>query len=103
MARTFHIFAERDFDSQRSDLLAKLKQKIYSENSNYLLNVNETEYLEHLASEFAIEPLELRFDEMTVSSFERDIPAEHFPPTFHVYAGKSYPKPVIRYHIPFSG
>jgi hypothetical protein len=103
MARPFRIFAEREFDDLRNALLAKLKDKIYSENANYILNVNETEYLEHLVYDIAIEPLVLHFEGMAVSSYEREIPAEHFPPTFHVYAGKSYTKPVIRYHIPFSG
>jgi hypothetical protein len=31
------------------------------------------------------------------------IPAEWFPPTFRVTAGRSYPKPVYTYHVPVTG
>lgn len=103
MAYTFNIFAESDFGLVSRELLERLKARIQQENKNYMLNVNRTEYLNHIASEFEIAPLGLDFDNMTVSSSERMIPAEEFPWDFHVLAGKSYPKQVVKYHIPFTG
>lgn len=103
MAQTFRIFAEREFGELCAALRAKMKEKIYSEEPNYILNVNQTEYVSHLALEFVLDPLELHFEDMNVSSYERNIPAERFPPTFSVYPGESYPRQVICYHIPFSG
>jgi hypothetical protein len=103
MAQQIHIFAEREFDGVSRSLMERLKARIHGEEKNYLLNVNRTEYLDHIASEFQIAPLGLDFDRITVSSSEKMIPAAHFPPTFNVYAGKSYSKPIIRYHLPFSG
>ena len=82
MAQTFRIFAERDFDELRGSLLTRLKGRIYSENPNYLLNVNRTEYIEHLVSELIVSPLVLDFDLMTISSSEKPIPAEHFEPNW---------------------
>src|SRR5947209_6777303 len=103
MADSFQIFAESDFDLVSRGLLEKLKKQIRSENKNYLLNVNRTEYLNHIVSESEIAPLGLEFDKMTVSSSERMIPAEAFPFNFHVLSGKSYAKQVVKYHIPFTG
>jgi len=79
MAGSFHIFAENDFGLSSRKLLEKLKRQIQSEDRNYLLNVNRTEYVNHIVSQFEILPLGLEFDKMTVSSSERMIPAEAFP------------------------
>jgi len=103
MSYTFRIFAEREFELVKRGLLEKLKARIHGEQNNYLLNVNRTEYLARVISEFEIVPLGLDFDKMAVSTSEQMIPAEHFPFDFNVYAGKSYPKHVVKYHIPFSG
>ncbi len=103
MFRVFSIFAEREFDEVSRDLVEKLKSRINGEDKNYLLNVNRTEYLDHIVSEFEITPLHLESDNKAVSSSEQTIPAEHFPPGFGVRPGKSYAKQVVKYHIPFSG
>jgi hypothetical protein len=65
--------------------------------------VNPTDYVNHLVSSFSIDPLILHFDHVEASSREEMIPAEYFPFGHNVYEGKSYPKPVITYHIPVSG
>ena len=47
---------------------------------------------------------QLHFDEVSVSTYEKDVPPEEFPsPRFHVEPGRRYRKDVIRYHIPFVG
>jgi hypothetical protein len=99
----FKIFAEIDFDSYSCARLESLKKIIQSEKDDYLLNVNEAEYVEHLVSRFAIEPLVFDFENIEASSREEMIEAERFPFSFNVYEGKSYPKPVITYHAPVSG
>jgi hypothetical protein len=92
MDHTFHMFAERDFDDVSRSVLERLKARIYGENKNYLLNINRTEYRDHLVSEFEVSPLALDFEAMTTSSAEKMIPAEQFLFNFHVYAGKSCPR-----------
>jgi hypothetical protein len=99
----FNIFADFDFGLFSQEQFDKLGQRINREDRNYLLNVNRTEYLIHLASEFEIDPLQLHFDKMSISSAEIMVPAERFPPDFNVHAGKSYAKQAVKYHIPFSG
>jgi len=103
MAQSVHIFAEREFDAVSRSLMEQLRARIHGENPNYLLNVNRTEYLGHIVSEFEIAPLGLNFDGLTVSSSEKMVRAELFPPTFHVHKSKSYSKQVVKYHLPFSG
>jgi hypothetical protein len=103
MSARFQIFADSDFDLVSRGQFENLRTRIYREDQNYLLNVNRTEYVAHIVSEFAIAPLELHFDKMTVSSSEKMIPAEAFSRDFNVFSGKSYPKQAVKYHIPFTG
>lgn len=42
------IFNEENFDDYSRTLIVRMRDKVEGENSNYLLNVNETEYLKHL-------------------------------------------------------
>src|ERR1700722_2182996 len=103
MTAAFQIFAESDFNLVSRGLFEQLKAKLQIENKNYLLNVNRTEYLNHVVSEYEIRPLGLDFDKASVSSSEGMIPAEAFPPMFRVSSGKSYPRQIIKYHLPFTG
>ena len=103
MARAIKIFWENDFSNVQANALQRVKARIDQENQNYLLNVNEEDYLAHIVSEFRIEPLSIDFGGVEASFSEKMIQAERFPQTFHVFAGKSYPRQVVRYHIPFSG
>jgi hypothetical protein len=100
----FKIFYERDFDDYAGGLLDSLQQTVHGEQAEYIVNVNEYEYVEHLVSKFSIDPLVLHLDNIEASSREEMIPAEHFPGGgFFVDAGKSYLKPVIKYHVPVTG
>ncbi|MDT8067935.1 MAG: hypothetical protein ROO76_07170 [Terriglobia bacterium] len=100
---TFKIFFEHDFDSYSRGRLEELRQTIRNEDETFIVNVDESKYIEHLVSKYSIDPLELHFDHIEVSVHEEMIPAEHFPFDFNVYEGKSYPKPVIKYHLPVTG
>jgi hypothetical protein len=99
----FNVFMEVDFDSYSRSRLESLKQTIHGEREDYLVNVNENEYVEHLLSLYCVEPLKLDFDNIEGSSREEMIPAERFPHNFAVFEGESYPKQVITYHVPVSG
>jgi hypothetical protein len=73
------IFAERNL----RDFLEQQKKQVISlienEKDDYLLNVNEEDYIKHKLSEATIEPLQIYIDQLSASSHERMIPAEHFP------------------------
>jgi len=80
-----------------------MRREIDGEPANRLLNVNEAEYVEYLVQKYRIDSLVLLWEHVSVSDTEKMIRAEAFPFAFNVYAGKSYPKQVVTYHIPFAG
>lgn len=97
------IFAEYPLSAATEGQLAAMQTEVAAEPKNRLLNVNEDEYVEYLVQKYSVEPLVFGWDAVRVSDREAMIPAEQFPNSFNVYSGKSYPKQVITYHIPFTG
>jgi hypothetical protein len=97
------LFANRPFSGVERLTMEAMESEIDAEDEQYLLNANEEQYLEHLASKYEIEPLEVNFDHAYATDEERSVPAENFPSTANVSYGRSYRKPVFTFHLPFSG
>lgn len=90
----------RDFlEARRIDL----RDEVQRAERDYLLNANETQYIDYLTKRYGVDCLDIAFDRLTVSDSEKMIPAERFPFDFGVEDGEQYPKQVITYYIPFSG
>jgi len=87
------IFAGDDLSTVLERQRAKLRNEIRSEDKNKLLNVNEADYIDYLTEKYLIDELQVYADRKTVSAAEELVG----------YQGKSYPKQVISYHLPFSG
>lgn len=103
---TVNIFFEAELSAYFDSLRNRMKSTVYEETAEYLLNVNEEEYVEHLLSSVRLEPLQIHFDDTYATVREEQIPADRFPGRgfeFSVEPGRSYPKQVFRYHIPYSG
>ena len=99
----FVAFSELDGFGVIENRKSQAAQAIKSQADDYILNVNKVEYIEHLISEYSIQPLEIHSDQLSVSVEERMIPAEWHPSSFWVDSGKSYPKDVYTFHLPFTG
>ena len=99
----FHAFSDYDGFSVIENQKQRIASTINSQADDYILNVNKEEYIQHLVSEFTIPPLEIHRDQLSASTYEAQIPAEHHPSSYYVHSGKSYPKDVIKYHLPFTG
>lgn len=99
----FHAFSDYDGFSVIENQKKRIVSTINSQPDDYILNVNKVEYIEHLVSEFTITSLEIHRDQLTASTYEAQIPSEHHPSSYFVHSGKSYPKDVIKYHLPFTG
>jgi len=99
----FLAFSEYDGFSVIENQKQRVASAIISQLDDYILNVNKEEYIAHLVSEYTITPLEIYTEQLTASTYEAQIPAEHHPWDYNVYSGKSYPKDVIKYHLPFAG
>lgn len=82
----------------------QLVDEVRNADDDYVLSVGETQYLEHLVAECTAQPLVLLADDVSVSTAEEMIPAEHFPShRFNVRPGERYAKPVYTFHVPFEG
>jgi hypothetical protein len=97
------VFADFPFFAFSKERLDQARRAILNESPDYLLNVNETEYLQHLESRFRLDPIVFDLAQMTMETEEQLIPANRFPPMFSVTAGRSYPKQAYIFHIPFTG
>ncbi len=101
--RKSRIFAERELRDFLEAAKANAARSIESEKDDYILNVNEDDYIAHRVSEAIVDNLEIHVDDIYASSSEQMIPAEYFPSSFYVHQGKSYKKDVIKFHVPISG
>src|SRR6266511_2027827 len=95
------------YEGELSDFLANrerdLAEEVRRQDEPHILNVNVDQYVEHLVDRYLLDIPELHRTDVFVEPNERMIPAEKFPFSFNVYGGKSYPRPVLTYHVPFSG
>ena len=102
---SINIFAEGDLSNYLAALHEKVRATIRSETAEYLLNVNEDEYLHHLLDRFRLEPLQIHFDKVSVSPREEMISGDRFPRFDFMITdpGAKYQKQVFRYYIPYEG
>lgn len=103
MRRGAFLFGSHQLLQLKLQRLAEMRLRVASQSPDYLLNVNEVEYVDHIVSEFEIPPVALGLDSIEASSSSKLIPAESFPPMSFVEVGGRYQKQVITLHIPFSG
>lgn len=102
--RKIHVFYENGhLSTYLRKKLEDLRKDIFEESEDYLLNVNEIEYIDYKVDEYKIEPLNLEYEKAYAETKEELIPAELFPRGFFVSSGKAYPKMVIYFHIPVQG
>ena len=97
------IFSSGSISDKFASALDSIKRTVESETEDYILNVNETEYVNHLANQYSMDLPDIRFDDVYADSYEEEIPAEYFPRFFHVYEGKKYKKEIIQFIIPVEG
>lgn len=100
---TTRIFGEQELSSYLQTKQNRVVSNITSEADDYILNVNETDYVNFKVSQAEAEEIVIYDDKVYASSSEQMIPAEYFPSSFNVYSGKSYKKDVIKFHVPFGG
>lgn len=99
----FHAFSVCDGFSLIENQKKQIVADINAQPDDYILNVNKTEYIEHLVAKYTIQPIELHRDQLSASTYEAQIPAERHPHTYCVDSGKSYVRDIIKFHLPFTG
>jgi len=99
-----HIFAEQPLSSLLALNTQKLKQVIDEESGDRFLSVDEDQQVTEFVDTFSIPEVKLQFDEVYVTDYEAQIPAELHPSAaFLVRSGESYRRQVLVYHLPFTG
>jgi hypothetical protein len=93
----FHGDQVSDFLEHNTQLI---QYEIGEAQEDYILNVNEEEYINYLEQKFIIDTPHIDLEQMSVDSYNDEIPAEYFPPTFFVHQGKTYLKQIVVYHLP---
>ena len=99
----FPAFSEYDVFSIIENQKKGLMEEITSQSDDYILNVNKKEYMEHLISRYSITPIVIHEDQLSVSTYEAQVPADHHPSSYFAGSGRSFPRDVVRYHLPFTG
>ncbi len=89
-----------DFLAQKRKALQSTIEHIKAED---FLELDEMDLINDLVDKFKVDAPVIDFENISVSSYEKQIPAEHFPQGIYVRQGKSYLKQVVIYHLPFTG
>jgi hypothetical protein len=70
MRSVSYLFAEISFAEFSRQLLNEAISRIRSEQQDYLLNVNESEYLAHLESSYSLEPIAFHIEQISMDAEE---------------------------------
>jgi len=85
----------------------QIEEAIHQEPEDYILNVNEIEYINHLVQQFAFDCPRIDFDAQRASRYEMQLLPyrypEQFPLHFRLGPYETVPTWVIVYHLPFTG
>jgi len=99
----FNAFAEGQLGNNLEIIKKQIVEKIRTEKEDYILNVNEKNYTQHLVSQFEIKPPELHFDKKWATESEANISSDRHPSGFILRSGSSYKRQVLTIHIPVTG
>lgn len=84
-------------------IVQRIETEIESTSENYILNVSVEQYTEFLVEKYLVELPEIIFSEVFADNYEKEIPSEDFPYSFHVHEGEKYKKQVIQFFVPVVG
>lgn len=97
------IFSTGRIDEKFRNILQRINQIIESETEDYILNVNQTEYIEHLANSHQLDTPVIHYEEVYADSYEDDVPMEYFSRSYDRSGVQSVKKEIIQFFIPVSG
>jgi len=100
---SFSLFGEASFRESTELQLLRLKEKIRSEEADFLVNVNAVDYLGNVVAEFLVDPPNIDFDHARISSREETFRVERYNIYTNASSGDSCSRQVITYHLPFTG
>jgi hypothetical protein len=99
----FNMFTNGDLSDHLTAQDAKMVAEVAAATEQYILGVDTMQFAEHLAEKYRIANVDLDLDGVSAERREAQVPAEHFPRTFHVRRGQTYAKPSFVYFVPITG
>lgn len=97
------IFRSGRIDEKFRSIFQRLTQTIETETEDYILNVNPTEYLEHLTNSNQMEIPIIHYEDVYADSYEDNIPTEYFSALYDRFGVDKVKKEIIQFFIPVSG
>lgn len=84
----FQLFGEKEFDTYEREQIVAIKDEIERESENYILNVNETEFINYITNKYVLKEPQFDYDNIFVSTYQKDIEGKYWPRRYNVYDGK---------------
>src|SRR5438105_2887386 len=107
LLRTFRMFHGERVSEYLAKHTSKIQTAIHQESEDYILNVNEIEYINHLVQRFAFDCPRIDFNARWASRYETQISPHEYPSqfTFHEVfrPHETVSAWVIVFHLPFTG
>ena len=98
----FRAFTEYDLNANLENFLTQLRKEIEADTT--LATADEEAYIQQKVAAKILKGIEFDTSNITLTQREEQIPARYFPDQFFMRGERSsYPKPVITFHVPFSG
>ena len=91
------LFAERELSQWLRLRFDVAESQIGSARDDYILNVNEDEYIAHLTDTCFVDNLVLKFEDVTCEQYEADVQTQDYG---RVVSSK---RNIIKYYIPYEG
>lgn len=99
----FQVFAGNNLRDVCGSIKDQLRQEVRARPENYILNVNESEYVEAVFENWRIEPVAIGFDQVSAEPREIQVSADQAPSRFDSRHGTTFTKTCLTYHLPCSG
>ncbi len=101
---SFYAFRERGLNDWLEQRNRDIREEIEEEPENYILSVNETEYVNHLGEKYRLDFPTIDFAHFWIEDCEKVIPHDQLQPwADHLHAGRSYRRSVLVCYLPFRG
>jgi hypothetical protein len=102
--RTFRIFGEGSLGRDLLDrFFQQVRPTILDESDTFILNVNETEFIEHIVASLAVEVPSIDFDGMTISNYEKFVARDELPNPDRSLPAGPFPQHAIVFRYPLPG
>ncbi|QTM98152.1 hypothetical protein ERJ70_01795 [Sediminibacillus dalangtanensis] len=99
------LFTHGDLNDHLRNSKKEIKDKIYANEENYILNVGESQFIDYMVSQYEKEQLQVYTNDGEVEEREEVVPAEYFqnPALIGLRGGGDVRASVYYYSIPYSG